>query len=58
MIEVMKDISITCDASDVAASVAYALGVDIDQTDISKTSCWRKWTEGQSAERQVNYRYK
>ena len=55
MIEVMKDISITCDASDVAASVAYALSVDIDQTGIYKTSFWRKRTEGQGAERQGNH---
>ena len=48
-IEVMKKISLTCDARNisirdrtvVAASVANALGIDIDQTDISKTTAWR-----------------
>ena len=48
-IAVMTKISLTCDARNisirdrtvVAASVANALGVDIDQTDISKSTAWR-----------------
>ena len=52
-IDVMGKISVTCDAKNVpirvrtvvAASVANALGIDIDKTNISKTTAWRKGRE-------------
>ena len=52
-IDVMGQISVTCDARNVtlsdrivvAASVANALGVDIDKTNISRSTAWRKGQE-------------
>ena len=55
-IDVMGKISLTCDARNiskndhtvVAASVANALGVNINQTNISSTTVWRKGQEVRS----------
>ena len=55
-IDVMGKISLTCDARNmsknyrtvVAASVANALGVDINQTNISSTTAWRKGQEART----------
>ena len=55
-IDVMGKISLTCDARNiskndrtvVAASVANALGVNINQTNISSTTAWRKGQEVRS----------
>ena len=47
-IDVMGKIALTCDALNsrdrtvISASVANALGVDIDKTNINQTSAWRK----------------
>ena len=67
MIDVMSKISLTCDGRNVsgrsriaiAASVANALHVDIIQTNISKTTAWRKGHEArlkQSKEIKDNFK--